>query len=394
MAKKFKPTRLYELFFICTFVYYYYVKIMKKLAILASGSGTNAENIARLFHQGNRIRVGVVLCNRKQAGVYERMQALGVPVVYMPNSSWDSDPDRVVETLRSYDPDLVVLAGFMRAVRPEIIEAFSGRVVNIHPSLLPAYGGKGMYGHHVHEAVIAAGEKKSGVTVHYVTEEIDGGEIVMQQEVDITPEDTPETLEAKIHPVEYDLYPRAIVKALDDLDRNAPCAARHEDGAPSAEAPSAPRHDETQNSARPSDSAAGQSPDEAWAKALYINNYSDAEAERARSRVEERRMPPPSPGSKIPAPQISGVHPAVADAVSKGVLIPKSYMWVSVVMAVLFSTIPGIVAIVYSASVSSRLSCGDIAGAGRASRNAQIWIIISFVLGVLAATLWVPMSML
>ncbi len=366
---------------------------MKKLAILASGSGTNAENIARLFHQGNRIRVSVVLCNRKQAGVYERMQALGVPVVYMPNSSWDSDPDRVIETLRSYAPDLVVLAGFMRAVRPEIIEAFSGRIVNIHPSLLPAYGGKGMYGHHVHEAVIAAGEKKSGVTVHYVTEEIDGGEIVMQQEVEITPEDTPATLEAKIHPVEYDLYPRAIVKALDELEGSVPPFGRQEEVL-KPEALSAPLQQEKREAAASSDSSACQSPDEAWAKALYINNYSDAKAEQARIRVEEGHMPPPSPGSKIPSPQISGLHPAVADAVSKGVDIPKSYMWVSVVMAVLFSTIPGLVAIVYSASVSSRLSCGDIAGAGRASRNAQIWIIISFVLGVLAATLWVPMSLL
>lgn len=372
---------------------------MKKLAIFASGSGTNAENIARLFHQGNRIRVSVVLCNRKQAGVYERMQALGVPVVYMPNSSWDSDPERVIETLRPYEPDLLVLAGFMRAVRPEIIDAFGGRMVNIHPSLLPAYGGKGMYGHHVHEAVIAAGEKKSGVTVHYVTGEIDGGEIVMQEEVEITPDDTPSTLEAKIHPVEYDLYPRAIVKALADLDRHDPPAPPHSEDAPApvSVAPQPVPNPRPVPEPTPVDSAV--SPDEAWAAALHITNYSDKEAERARARAEERQVPPPlgaprGAGQK-PAPhvKVETRHPAVAEASARGEQIPKSYMWVSVVMAVLFSTIPGIVAIVYSASVSSRLSCGDMAGAARASRNAQIWIIVSFVLGVLAATLWVPMSL-
>ena len=192
---------------------------MKNLAIFASGSGTNAENIARLFHQGNKIRVAVVLCNRKNAGVFQRMEKLGVPCRYVPSSVWDNDPQQILDILGPYDIDLVALAGFMRTVRPEIVAAYRDRIVNIHPSLLPAYGGKGMYGHHVHEAVIAAGEKKSGVTVHYVTDGIDQGRIVMQQSVDITPEDTPETLEAKIHPVEYSLYPRAIVAALAEQDR-------------------------------------------------------------------------------------------------------------------------------------------------------------------------------
>lgn len=365
---------------------------MKNLAIFASGSGTNAENIARLFHQGNRIRVSVVLCNRKQAGVYSRMEAFGVPVIYMPNSSWESDPQRVIDTLRPYSPDLIVLAGFMRAVRPEIIDAFGGNVINIHPSLLPAYGGKGMYGHHVHEAVIAAHDTRSGVTVHYVTSEIDGGEIIMQQEVEVTPDDTAETLEAKIHPVEYDLYPRAIVKALaacpDTTDEEpAAKAASHPAEAGAVEPPVMPVPDSS------------ASPDEQWARTLHINNYSDAKAERALEHAQATTPPPmastpqrhPSPASHTIG---SYVHPEVRRAMTEGRKLPKSYMWVSIVMTVLFSTIPGIVAIVYSASVSSRLSSGDIAGAEKASRNAQGWIIASFVLGVLSATLWVPLQII
>lgn len=363
---------------------------MKQLAIFASGSGTNAENIARLFHQGNRIRVSVVLCNRKEAGVYSRMEALGVPVIYIPNSAWDNDPERVIETLKPYAPDLVVLAGFMKAVRPEIVSAFSGRMVNIHPSLLPAYGGKGMYGHHVHEAVIAAGETRSGVSVHYVTDVMDGGEIIMQQEVEVLPEDTAETLEAKIHQVEYDLYPRAIVKALgnpkeEPVSQIKPDVIDPEPVSGPASVPPVPAGGHE----------AQASVDEDWARTLHIN-YSDKEAERARARIEEQQTPPPiakdvRPGQPRP---LASMHPVVAEAVSNGVELPKSYMWVSVVMAVLFSTIPGIVAIVYSASVSSRLSQGDIKGAARASRNAQGWIIASFVIGVLSATLWLPLSII
>ncbi len=369
---------------------------MKQLAIFASGSGSNAENIARLFHQGNRIRVGVVLCNRKECGVYQRMEALGVPVIYMPNSSWDSDPERVIETLRPYGIDMIVLAGFMRAVRPEIIDFVDGRVLNIHPSLLPAYGGKGMFGHHVHEAVIAAGEKRSGVTVHYVTEEIDGGDIIMQQELEVLPGDTAATLEERIHALEYDLYPRAIVKALGEMTSAAvppQIPVPHPQAADSAPKPAAPASPSAAPVTPPP-----ASPDEAWAKALHINNYSDREAERARARAEERRVPPPTgvaAGSPAtPPPAGSLMHPAVAEALAEGKQIPKSYMWVSILMAVIFSTIPGIVAIVYSASVSSRLSCGDLAGAEKASRMVQGWIIASFVIGVLSATLWVPISIL
>lgn len=342
---------------------------MKSIAIFASGSGTNAENIARLFHQGNRIRVSVVLCNRKQAGVYERMEKLGVPVIYLPNSSWDSDPERVIETLKPFAPDLIVLAGFMRAIRPEIIEAFGGHMVNIHPSLLPKFGGKGMYGHHVHEAVIAAGEPKSGVTVHYVTPEIDGGAIIMQSEVELTPEDTAESLEAKIHPLEYDLYPRAIVKALERTpDKNTPPPPRFDakprPTSPAQAAPIAPPRVDKPQPAAPAQNA------------------------------QAHAAPPQRPNLEVPNQQKPRHihHPAVEEAIAEGYKLPKSYLWLSIVMLICFSTLLGIVATIYSASVSSHLSRGDIERAEKASLKAQYWIIASFVIGVISATVWAPVS--
>ena len=344
---------------------------MKNLAIFASGSGTNAENIARLFHQGNKIRVAVVLCNRKNAGVFQRMEKLGVPCRYVPSSVWDNDPQQILDILGPYDIDLVALAGFMRTVRPEIVAAYRDRIVNIHPSLLPAYGGKGMYGHHVHEAVIAAGEKKSGVTVHYVTDGIDQGRIVMQQSVDITPEDTPETLEAKIHPVEYSLYPRAIVAALAEQDRQNTEVAS--DGEPQ----------------KP------QNVYNAWAEKLHLK-YDEQEAARRKSEVEEQarrhqappQVPPAVPGAGRPRPQVP--QPSVPLAKD----LPKSYMWASILVTILCCTMLGIVAVFYSATVSSRLNAGDIEGARRASVRAEGWIIAAFVLGLLSATLWFPVTII
>lgn len=350
---------------------------MKNLAIFASGSGTNAENIARLFHQGNQVRVAVVLCNRKNAGVYERMERLGVPCLHIPSAVWDNEPGKIVEALRPYDIDLVVLAGFMRTVQPAIIEAYRGRIVNIHPSLLPAYGGKGMYGHHVHEAVIAAGEKKSGVTVHYVTDQIDGGEIVMQQSVDITPEDTPETLEAKIHPVEYSLYPRAIVAALGrqagDAGHSAPASPAQPQVAPS------------------------RSVDSAWAETLRLK-YDEREAAERKAQVEERARleqarHAPLPGAALPPVPGAGVAVVAPDA-APDAAAPKSHLTAAILATILCCTIPGVVAIIYASSVNSRFMAGDVEGARRASARAEGWVIASFVLGLLSATLWLPLSII
>lgn len=331
---------------------------MTNIAIFASGSGTNAENIARIFNEGSRIRVALVVTNRRKAGVTGRMEALGVPVEYVPNQVWDEEPGKVVELMKARGIDLIVLAGFMHFVSPVIVDAYRGRILNIHPSLLPAYGGKGMYGHYVHEAVVAAGEKESGVTVHYVTEEMDKGEIVMQESVEVTPEDTAETLEAKIHPVEYSLYPRAIVKAVERIENEK-----------SQEPPAAP---------------APKSVEKEWADVLHLN-YDPSKAE----------VPPPVPGSR-PAPEpvrTATVQPG--QPASRSVEpMPQAWLLWSVLATVFCCTAAGIVAIVYSAQVSARYYRGDLEGSRRASRRAEAWIIASVVVGVAMSAFWLPLMLL
>lgn len=352
---------------------------MKKIAILASGSGTNAENIVRLFHEGNKIRVVHVLANRQKAGVHERMQKLGVPTEYVPNSVWENEAYKVVDILQSKEVDLVVLAGFMRKIDSEIINAYKGRIINIHPSLLPAHGGKGMWGHHVHEAVIAAGDKQSGVTVHYVTDEIDGGEIIMQQAIDLVEGETAESLEAKIHPVEYDLYPRAIVAALKRLDTPASNPTSIVDLEEESAFGSYAMPVEEIKSEKP----AGQTPEEEWAKELNM-------------KYEPQNTPTP-PQFQTPNTQQTVTPPPVAPQserveMSQEPMPATNLVW-AVIMTLCCNTIAGIVAIIFSAQVSSKYHAGDIEGAKRASRMSEIWIIVSFIVGMLANTLQFPLML-
>lgn len=158
---------------------------MKKIAVFASGTGTNAENLAKVFNSGSRIRVDLLIADRKGAGALDRLEALGVESVYIPRKEWREDPERILNLLKEHEIDIIVLAGFLQIVGKEITDAYPGRILNLHPSLLPAYGGKGFWGHNVHEAVLANGEKKSGATVHIVTADIDRGPIVLQKEVEI-----------------------------------------------------------------------------------------------------------------------------------------------------------------------------------------------------------------
>ena len=190
---------------------------MKKIAILSSGTGTNAENIYKFFSNGNRVKVELVIYDRRDAPVAQRMRALGADTLFLPAEVWTDRPDEIVELLRQRGIDLVVLAGFLRIVPPALTAAFKDRMLNIHPSLLPAYGGPGMYGAKVHEAVVAAGETRTGATVHYVDDTIDGGKILMQREVEIAPADTPQDVENKVRLAEFALYPEAIMAALSKL---------------------------------------------------------------------------------------------------------------------------------------------------------------------------------
>ena len=187
------------------------------IAILASGSGTNAENIICAFKNNSTANVALVISNKPDAPVLDKAVRHGVKTLHISNDDFVNNPRRIIDELHDRHIDLVVLAGFMRKVHSDIIAAYPNRIINIHPSLLPAYGGKGMWGHHVHEAVIAAGEHVSGITVHYVTDDIDGGAIVAQREVPVMPHDTATTLEERIHDAEYEAYPAAILSVLKNL---------------------------------------------------------------------------------------------------------------------------------------------------------------------------------
>ena len=189
----------------------------KKIVLFASGEGTNAENIIRYFSQKKPAEVVAVFTNRPQAGVLRRAGRLHVPA-YVLSRELFSDTDKLIRQLEALGTDLIVLAGFLWKIPPGLIRHYPQRIINIHPALLPAYGGKGMYGRHVHEAVLAAGEKKSGITIHYVNDQYDAGRIVFQAETEVSPGDTPETLAAKIHRLEYLHFPLVIEEVLKQME--------------------------------------------------------------------------------------------------------------------------------------------------------------------------------
>ena len=191
------------------------LRVMKKnIAIFASGSGSNTENIIRYFRKSEAIQVSLVLSNRSDAYVLERAHRLGVPCNVFPKEDWMAG-DEILAVLQEYHIDFVVLAGFLVRVPDLLLHAYPNKMINIHPSLLPKFGGKGMYGDRVHEAVIAAGEKESGITIHYTNEHYDEGAIICQVKCPVLPEDTPDELAQRIHVLEYDTYPKVIEKLLE-----------------------------------------------------------------------------------------------------------------------------------------------------------------------------------
>lgn len=178
------------------------------LAILASGSGTNAENIANYFANHDSIQVSKILANKPNAYVLERAKRLGVPSSVFSRSEFQEK--RFLEQLNN--SDYLILAGFLWLIPKYLIEAFPDKIINIHPALLPKYGGKGMYGSRVHESVIESGEKQSGITIHLVNEEYDKGRHLFQGKCEVTSEDTPESLARKVHALEYEHFPRVIME--------------------------------------------------------------------------------------------------------------------------------------------------------------------------------------
>jgi phosphoribosylglycinamide formyltransferase-1 len=189
---------------------------MKNIAIFASGNGTNAERIMDYFSADNEINIQLILTNNPKAGVIARAEKFGVPCrIFSREDFYNSD--KINKLLAENNIDFIVLAGFLWLIPGSIIQSFPNRIINIHPALLPEYGGKGMYGHRVHEAVIANGDKQSGITIHYVNEHYDEGNIIFQATCQVKENDTPDNLASRIHELEYAHFPVVIEQLLKDL---------------------------------------------------------------------------------------------------------------------------------------------------------------------------------
>jgi phosphoribosylglycinamide formyltransferase-1 len=184
------------------------------IAVFASGRGSNVEAILHAVQRGELpARVVLLISNTSSAGALELARAHNIPAVHLsptPFSSEEAYTERMLALLSEHRVDLIALAGYLKKIPGRVIEQYRNRIVNIHPALLPKFGGPGMYGIHVHRAVLAAGETVSGATVHLVDEEYDHGAILMQKTVDVAPNDTPETLAARVLKVEHEIYPQVL----------------------------------------------------------------------------------------------------------------------------------------------------------------------------------------
>lgn len=186
------------------------------LALFASGSGTNVENIIQYFNDYPTINVSCILCNNKNAGVIERANRLGVDILVFNRENF-YDSDMVIDYLRHKNVDLIVLAGFLWLIPEKIIESYNNKIINIHPALLPKYGGKGMYGNAVHKAVFENKEEYTGITIHYVNKDYDKGDIIFQESIEIDANDSPDSIADKVHELEYMYYPTIIKKIAVNL---------------------------------------------------------------------------------------------------------------------------------------------------------------------------------
>ncbi len=188
---------------------------MLNIAVLGSGRGSNFQAILTAIQQGRILnaRIALVISNNSGAGILEIARNNSLPAVHLSHRQFPTEDefvDALLSLLSAHGVNFIVLAGYMKRIHPRVINAYRHRIINIHPALLPRHGGPGMYGHFVHEAVIAAGDRLSGATVHFVDEEYDHGSIVLQKTVSVAPEDTPETLAAKVLEIEHEIYPEAI----------------------------------------------------------------------------------------------------------------------------------------------------------------------------------------
>ena len=190
--------------------------MQKKLAIFASGSGSNAENICNYFANSSEIEVVLMCINKRDAYIVKRAEKLDIPVVFISKSELNNFDD-LHKKLQSVKVDIIILAGFLLKLPAIMIEYYPNRILNIHPSLLPKYGGKGMYGNKVHKAVLENKETESGISIHFVNQNYDEGEIILQEKCVISEDETLETLTEKIHQLEHNYFPIAIEKTLKNL---------------------------------------------------------------------------------------------------------------------------------------------------------------------------------
>jgi len=187
---------------------------MKNIAIFASGSGTNAENIINYFKNNDDVNIALIVSNKKDAYVLERAKKYGIRTSVLPKKDFQNK-EKVLQLLKENNIDFIVLAGFLLLIPEFLIDEYPDKIINIHPALLPKYGGKGMYGDNVHKAVIEAKEKESGITIHYVNKDYDKGEIIFQAKCKIDENDSYQDLASKIHSLEYEYFPKIIEQVLE-----------------------------------------------------------------------------------------------------------------------------------------------------------------------------------
>lgn len=186
---------------------------MTRIAIFASGSGTNAENIINYFQSSDSIKVTIVYCNKKTASVFDRCKQLEVPCIWFSKEAFH-DSSRVLHHVQLH-ADFIVLAGFLWKIPMDFVSAFPQKIVNIHPALLPKYGGKGMYGMHVHRAVKENKETETGITIHFVNKNYDEGAIIFQATASVDSNDSPEDIAKKVHQLEYMYFPKVIREVIE-----------------------------------------------------------------------------------------------------------------------------------------------------------------------------------
>ncbi|TXK44658.1 phosphoribosylglycinamide formyltransferase [Pontibacter qinzhouensis] len=185
----------------------------KNIVILASGSGSNAQRLMEYFEHHTTIRVAALFSNNPNAYALKRAETFNVPALLFSRNEFVNS-DKVLLQLQEYQPDLIVLAGFLWLVPQHIVKAFPNKIINIHPALLPYYGGKGMHGIHVHTAVVQAKEQESGISIHFVNEEYDKGDLVRQYRCPVLPHDTPEELAARVLQLEHEYLPKVVEELL------------------------------------------------------------------------------------------------------------------------------------------------------------------------------------